>query len=517
MTYLAAGAGALGPGLLLLSRSRATLLAGFAALAVAEVALLADGQVGEALNGLISSPSGLAALATGLIVLGALAKLLVRHPVGVAPLALVAAPLRPPFEFGVGGGPPVELATSGELGRLLPLYAVLVAGVLALAWRVLRGEPVRALPRALAVPATTLLGLVAVSILWARDPSAAADELIFFWLPFAALLAVVARTPADDRRLAGLLAAALVVPALIFAAVGLYQAAAGRVFFSSSDLAAGNAYSSLFRVTSLFDDPSHYGRHLVLAIVVVLAALWLGRARLWPSVAVIGGLGAGLWFSYSQSSMVALVATALALAFVAGDRRARRVAATTAMAMAVAGAVLLGALAGGDSGRSVTSERSRLVEDTAVVFAHHPVAGVGVAGQPLASRQEAGARGDLRRSASHTTPLTVAAELGAIGLVAYVALLLGAVRIVALARERDPVLGLGLAAVLLALFVHSLSYEGFFDNPITWGVLGLGAAVASGAPAERRARAATRSPRPAIASDEGRDRHATPQGAPSGG
>lgn len=148
MTYLAAGAGALGPGLLLLSRSRATLLAGFAALAVAEVALLADGQVGEALNGLISSPSGLAAMATGLIVLGALAKLLVRHPVGVAPLALVAAPLRPPFEFGAGGGPPVELATSGELGRLLPLYAVLVAGVLALAWRVLRGEPVRALPRA---------------------------------------------------------------------------------------------------------------------------------------------------------------------------------------------------------------------------------------------------------------------------------------------------------------------------------------------------------------------------------
>ena len=516
MTYLAAGAGALGPGLLLLSRSRATLLAGFAVLAVAEGALLAKGQVGEVLAGLAGSPSGLAALATGLLLLAGLAALLVRYPTGVAPLALVAAPLRPPLEFGSGGGFPLELAASGELGRLLPLYAVLAAAVLALAWRVLRGEPVRALPSALAVPGTAFLGLVAVSIVWARDPSAAADELVFFWLPFAALLAVVARSPAD-RRLARLLAAALVVPALIFAAVGLYQAAAGRVFFYSSDLAAGNAYGSLFRVTSLFDDPSHYGRHLVLAIVVVLVALWLGRAPLWPSVAVLLALGAGLWFSYSQSSMVALVATALALAFVAGDRRARRVAATTALALAMAGAVLLSAQAGGDDGRSVTSERSRLVEDTAVVFANHPVAGVGVAGQPLASREEARARGGLRRSASHTTPLTVAAELGAIGLLAYVALLIGAVRVVALARERDHALGLGLAAVLLALFVHSLSYEGFFDNPITWGVLGLGAAVASGAPVGRRASPTARSPQPAAATGEALKRRPTPQGAPSGG
>ena len=516
MTYLAAGAGALGPGLLLLSRSRATLLAGFAVLALAEGALLAAGQVGADLAALVGSPSGLAALATGLIVLAALAALLVRRPIAVAPLALVAAPLRPPLELGSGGGFPLELATSGELGRLLPLYAVLAAAVLALAWRVVRGEAVRALPRALAVPATAFLGVVAGSILWARDPSAAADELVFFWLPFAALLAVVARAPVDDRRLGRMLAAALVVPALVFAAVGLYQAAAGRVFFSTSDLAAANAYGSLFRVTSLFDDPSHYGRHLVLAIAVVLVALWLGRARLWPSAAVLLVLGAGLWLSYSQSSMVALVATALALALVAGDRRARRVAAAAAAAVAVAAAVLVGAQAG-DTGRSVTSERSRLVEDTAVVFANHPVIGVGVAGQPLASREEARARGDLRRNASHTTPLTVAAELGAVGLLAYVALLFGAARVLAVARERNPTLGLGLAAVLLALFVHSLSYDGFFDNPITWELLGLGAAVASGAPAGRRAAAATSSTRFATATGQAPDRHPTPQTLPSSG
>src|SRR5215211_6728593 len=482
MTYLAAGAGALGAGLLLLSRSRAPLLAGFALLALAEGALLAGGSVGRVLATAVGSPAALATGLVGLAVLAGAAALLVRHPVAVAPLALVAAPLRPPLEFG-GGGFPVAIVTSGKLGRLLPLYVVLAAAVVALVWRTLRGERVRALPRRLAVPATAFLALAIVSLLWSADPVAGTSQLAFFWLPFAALLGTLARILVDDPRLPRLLALALVVPALIFAAVGVGQAAAGKIFFSSPDLAAGNAYGSLFRVTSLFDDPSHYGRHLVLAIGVILAALWLGRARLGPGLAAIAVLAAGLWFSYSQSSAVSLVAVALAVAFVAA----------TAV-FAVAGAVLLSTQLAGESERQVTSERSRLVEDSARVYLSHPVLGVGLAGQPLASHRESADRGALRRSASHTTPLTVAAELGTLGLLAYIALLVGTVSVLASARRRDPPLALGLAAVLLALFVHSLFYDGFFDNPITWGVLAVGAAVASAAPVGRREQAVSPAP-----------------------
>jgi hypothetical protein len=36
-------------------------------------------------------------------------------------------------------------------------------------------------------------------------------------------------------------------------------------------------------------------------------------------------------------------------------------------------------------------------------------------------------------------------------------------------------LGLGAAAVFLALFVHSLFYSGFFEDPIVWGVMALAA------------------------------------------
>ena len=36
---------------------------------------------------------------------------------------------------------------------------------------------------------------------------------------------------------------------------------------------------------------------------------------------------------------------------------------------------------------------------------------------------------------------------------------------------------LGLAAVLSVLFVHSLLYAGFFEDPLTWGVFGLTSAT----------------------------------------
>jgi hypothetical protein len=41
--------------------------------------------------------------------------------------------------------------------------------------------------------------------------------------------------------------------------------------------------------------------------------------------------------------------------------------------------------------------------------------------------------------------------------------------------------------VLLALFVHSLLYAGFFEDPLTWGVLGVAAAVLAAAPVPRTA------------------------------
>ena len=110
---------------------------------------------------------------------------------------------------------------------------------------------------------------------------------------------------------------------------------------------------------------------------------------------------------------------------------------------------------------------------------NHPFAGVGVGGQPKASREEAAQRLAASRNRSHTTPLTVAAELGLLGVLAYLAFLAAAVRVLYLVALRDRPLGVGLAAVFATLFVHSLFYAGFFQDPITLGALAVAAAYAA--------------------------------------
>ena len=126
----------------------------------------------------------------------------------------------------------------------------------------------------------------------------------------------------------------------MFAAVGLWQAATHELFFYAPNLAASNANTDYFRVTSLFGDPSLYGRHVVLGIGVALSLLATRRWRTWPLIALLALMWAGLLFSYSQSSMIALLVITLALAVATGDRRVRRaVALLAAAAVVVAGAL----------------------------------------------------------------------------------------------------------------------------------------------------------------------------------
>jgi O-antigen ligase len=71
--------------------------------------------------------------------------------------------------------------------------------------------------------------------------------------------------------------------------------------------------------------------------------------------------------------------------------------------------------------------------------------------------------------------VTVAAEEGAVGLIVYLCLV-GALLIAAYRRINHPVFGrLALAAGLglVAIFVHSLAYNDFFEDPTTWGLMGL--------------------------------------------
>jgi hypothetical protein len=467
---LAAVVGTVGSALLLLAGGRVPVLSGLALLAGAELGLV----LATSDRSVRISPALVALGVAGCVVLGAGAALLVRYPQAVTPVLLAAAPFRPPLQFGSENRFYVAAADSGQLGRLMPLYAVLSAAALALAWQALRGRELRPLPLAISVPAAAFLALAGLSLTWSNDLDSGAEVLAFFLFPFATLVAIIARAP-FPRWLPRALAAIAVALATLFAVVGLWQAATHQLLFFSPGVEVGNVYASFFRVTSLFRDPSLYSRHLVLGIAVLLVAVFLRRLHLLLALPMIALLWLGLYFSYSQSSMVALFAVTLALAAFAGDRWMRQAAAVTTVLVLLGGVGLVAAAAEGESARRVTSDRSRRVELTAKVIQDHPLVGVGLGGQPLASQARAERGGSPRRFVSHTTPLTVAAELGALGFLAYSGLLLGAIVMIRRVRRHDAALGLGLAAVLLALFVHSLFYSGFFEDPVTWVVLGVGA------------------------------------------
>jgi O-antigen ligase len=166
----------------------------------------------------------------------------------------------------------------------------------------------------------------------------------------------------------------------------------------------------------------------------------------------------------------------LALAFTTGTRRIRQAVGLLALvaALAAGGYVAVEVIAG-DSLNQITSDRTERVEDAVRVIEDAPVAGVGIGGQARASRRLAGSDRPTPNFVSHTTPLTVAAELGVIGLALYAWLLIGGMLLIAAVRRHDEALGLALLASFLGLFVHALFYSGFLEDPITWLVLAIGA------------------------------------------
>ena len=486
LAQLGAAVGVLGSVLLLVARSRSAFLAGLVLLAFAGLGLATSLAPDSAVDR-ATSPAAIAAGTLGAVVLVLGALIFVQWPAALIPVAVAVAPFRPPVDFGEGHRFLVAFATDGRIGRLLPLYALLAAAALATAIRVVREGRVEALPSELAYPAALFTGLVGISLLWSHDLPAGANLLLFFVFPMTLLVAVVGRTPVR-AWLGRSLVIVTVAIASVFAAIGLYQAYAQKLFFSTPRVEVGNVYADFFRVTSLFNDPSLYGRHLVVGITVVLVAMWARKLNVALAAVLIGFLWAGLYFSYSQSSMVALVVTALAVVLALGDRTAIRIVLVSASLLVLLGGTAVAASVQGESVGRITSDRSRRVDVTAKVFLQHPLVGVGVGGSPAAAANIAPRARRKENFVSHTTPLTVGAEFGIVGLAAYCALLVGAALLLIRVRRIDEALGVGLGAVFLALFVHSLFYGGFFEDPIVWLTLSIGSATLVAA---RRTSAAT--------------------------
>ena len=220
----------------------------------------------------------------------------------------------------------------------------------------------------------------------------------------------------------------LALMGLVFAVIGIVQYETRNIFWNPK-VRVDNAYAPsgwFYRVNSVFYDPSIYGRFLVVAILASLVVVLRRRADpLWAVAATltIAITWAGLLPSFSQSSFVALIAAVTLGAVLVWRWR------SLALVGAMVAALLLAAVgarrrsATGIEGKSssslsnVTSGRSNLVSKGASLAVHHPLIGVGVGGFRRAYADLAHLRGkEPKAAASHTTPITVAAENGFPGL-----------------------------------------------------------------------------------------------------
>ena len=112
-------------------------------------------------------------------------------------------------------------------------------------------------------------------------------------------------------------------------------------------------------------------------------------------------------------------------------------------------------------------------------------------------RAREGVRSERVAAVSHTIPLTVAAEQGVIGLLAYLALMVAAFRLVfggvraRVRRRRTPgieaVAAAAVAAAFSALVLHTFVYAAFLEDPLSWALLALAGALAARAAAVSRA------------------------------
>ncbi|HEU4945031.1 MAG TPA: O-antigen ligase family protein [Solirubrobacterales bacterium] len=489
---------------ILLPPGRPRSLAMLAALVLFPILILGDQWHSSQIVDLRDHPSRLVLLgALAIGVSAALAYAFRRWPI-LLPLAIVAAlPFRVPLNAG------------GDTANLLvPLYLVIAGGVLAITLRDWRASH-RPLPGGGAVggptpeealatgrgggsPAATgpagpsawlpylLAGFVllyALQVLYSPDFSKGLQNVCFFFVPFSLVYGLL-RDVSWDRKLLGSVLWVIGIEAVCFVLVGTVEWAT-RSLFWNDQVIRSNEFHTYFRVNSVFWDPNIYGRYLALVAVVAMSALLWARER--RTLALLTVLVAVVWFglvpTFSQSSYAALLGGLAVLAALKWSARW-----TLA---AVGGVVILAALvivfAGGVSKLSPdrcnvdTGGRCNLVSGGVKLFGQRPIWGYGSGSFPKAYREHI----DTDKapvSVSHTEPITVAAEQGLLGLAAYLALIVTALWTMATnlrPARHTPIARAAVLATFVALLVHTMAYAGFFEDPITWVLLAVGASLAA--------------------------------------
>jgi O-antigen ligase len=287
--------------------------------------------------------------------------------------------------------------------------------------------------------------------------------------------------------------------AIVFAAVGFVEYATKTLFLNPKLIAENNVHT-YFAINSVFFDADIFGRFLALVMILVAAVLLYDRRQRHQllAVGVLAVLWAGLVLTLSRSSLGALL---VGLGVLGAMRwRARPILLVTGAVIVIGIVALIASpktfgLNQGLNGAS--SGRAGLVSGGLQLFGDRPVWGYGSGSFETEYRRTHPAT-STTLSASHTIPITIAAEQGLIGELPYLALVIAAAVMLVRGARRD-IARAAVAAAFLALVFHTLLYADFLEDPLTWTLLGIGTALALGSRADAKPTDATASELTALA------------------
>ncbi len=411
---------------------------------------------------------GIVAAFVALAALGGLGLFVARRPAALALLAVGALPFR------------VPVAAGGATSNLLvPLYLVIGAGSLAFIVSVLRhgkdekpGHEPGWIERLLALT-VLLYGLQAV---YSSDFQKALQQMVFFYVPFGLLFSLLAQidwTPRLARRCVYLLG----LLAIVFAGIGFVEYATKTILLNSK-LVEQNELHAYFTVNSVFFDPDIFGRFLALVIIIIAWVLLYerpGREQL-AAIGVLAVLWGGLVLTLSRSSLAALL---VGLATLAALRwRVSRALAVVGVisAIGVVAVIVSPNTFGLNQGlNGASSGRANLISGGLSLFTDRPL--WGYSSGSFVREYRAHHPGSVQTvSTSHTIAVTIAAEQGTIGELAYVPLVLVSVIVLLRGARADRARG-AIGAAFLALMFHTLLYADFLEDPTTWALLGAATAL----------------------------------------
>jgi putative inorganic carbon (HCO3(-)) transporter len=478
-------------------RVRVRAAAMLAALLLAPALLLSDIWSSSQLRFVHRHPLyAVVAAVCALLALAAVAVLMRRKPQAFPLLAVLALPFR------------VPISTGGNTSNLLvPLYFVVAAG--ALAWLVPAlltgaagpsrgsgavgasagssagrdhdtGPPLLAWVDRLLALFIVLYGLQAIYATSHGSPSGfevALQNMVFFYVPFALLYRLLREVRWTPELLRGCLAITVVL-ALVFSVLGFVEYATKTIILNSK-LVAANDLHTYFTVNSVFFDPDVFGRYLALTMVLLGVVLLYRFPRREQTIAI--GVLAVLWaclvLTLSRSSLGALLVGMAILAALRWRPSRALYVAVVVIALGAAVVALTPTTFGLNQGlNGASSGRGGLVSGGLRLFGDRPLQGWGSGS--FVQEYRVHNRGSGQLSASHTIPITIAAEQGVIGLIPYIALVVCALICLVRGARGDPVRS-AVAAAFGALIFHTMLYADFLEDPTTWALLGIGMALAA--------------------------------------